>query len=142
MLQQVRSRHDAAPRVILSVRGGAADVIFKPKGINVTILDYDVDGAEEDDPVMSKDPDGRVCCLLAWVSSEKVAHNEDWPMVKRAARDAKRLYSRRWRCPGCRRVVDYSYEQLAEAGSPCCCDCDRDMRMVRSQKDVGPTPTR
>ena len=39
-------------------------------------------------------------------------------------------YSRQWRCPSCRRVVDCSYENLAEAGAPYCTDCETEMDML------------
>jgi hypothetical protein len=39
-------------------------------------------------------------------------------------------YSRQWRCPNCRCVVDCSYENLAEAGAPYCADCEIEMDML------------
>jgi len=39
-------------------------------------------------------------------------------------------YSRRWACPDCHRVVTWSYDDMAEAGSPYCADCDVEMLMV------------
>ena len=53
---------DSIPRVIISVSGGAADVLFKPVGVAVTLFDYDVDGVEN----VSKDPDGERCIISHW----------------------------------------------------------------------------
>ena len=43
---------------------------------------------------------------------------------------AQGSYSRRWCCPDCQRVVNCSYDDLAEAGAPYCSDCDREMHMM------------
>ena len=43
---------------------------------------------------------------------------------------AEGSYSRRWCCPDCHRIVNCSYDDLAEAGAPYCGDCDREMHMV------------
>jgi len=43
---------------------------------------------------------------------------------------AEGSYSRRWACPDCHRVVTWSYDDMAEAGSPYCADCDVEMLMV------------
>ena len=39
-------------------------------------------------------------------------------------------YSRQWRCPDCHRVVNCSYEDLAEIGAPYCTDCEAEMDML------------
>jgi hypothetical protein len=39
-------------------------------------------------------------------------------------------YSRQWRCPECHRVLNCSYEDLAEVGAPYCTDCEAEMDMV------------
>lgn len=84
MGKKTDSHQDTAPQVILSVSGGVADVIFKPRGVAVTIFDYDVDGADQDDPRISKDPDGHECHISEWPSGEKVTANKHWPIVKQA----------------------------------------------------------
>ncbi len=43
---------------------------------------------------------------------------------------AEGSYSRQWRCPDCHCVVICSYDDLAEAGSPYCTECDAEMLMV------------
>ena len=40
---------DAAKKVVVSVRGGVAEVVFCPRGIIVEIRDYDSDGGDEDE---------------------------------------------------------------------------------------------
>ena len=121
---------DPYPQVILSVCGGVADVIFKPRGIGVTILDYDVEGADSPDPLLSQDPDGRDCCIQEWPPDKQVAGNRHWPLVKQSLRSARQLFRRQWQCPGCGRKANCSYEDLAIAGTPYCADCDQEMEMV------------
>ena len=41
-----------------------------------------------------------------------------------------RSYSRKWKCPDCGKVVDCSYENLAEVGTSYCSDCDIEMQMI------------
>ena len=114
------------PVVIITVSGGVADVLFKPAGVGVTILDYDVEGDEPS----STDPDGVQCCISEWPASERIAANAHWPIVKEAICASERPYSRGWKCPACGRTVHCSYEEMAEAGSPYCADCDTEMRLA------------
>ena len=77
-------KHDAdAPNLIVSVCGGVADVLFKPQGAAVTIYDYDVQGCDETDGRISKDPDGANCCICTWSASEETIINEHWPLAVR-----------------------------------------------------------
>ena len=126
MTRRTDNQQDVAPRVIISVNGGVPDTVFKPAGVSVTIYDYDVEGAE----CCSRDPDGRACSIGEWPWFERVTENRHWPIVRRALCRAKYPYSRKWKCPDCGKVVDCSYEDLAQAGSPHCVDCDIEMRMV------------
>ena len=116
----------AGLQVIVTVSGGVADLLFKSPGVAVALYDYDVDGADEQDPGISKDPDGHTCCIREWDPSAEVAGCENWPVI-RQARSA--VYSRTWRCPGCGRGVNLSYEELAISGLPICCQCDAEMEM-------------
>jgi hypothetical protein len=59
-------------RVIISVTNGVADVVAKPKGIAVSIFDYDVEGAEPSDARLSKDSDGHACFVSEWPAPEVV----------------------------------------------------------------------
>ena len=68
------------PRVIISVSGGVADLIFKPPGIAVSIFDYDVQGQEQS----AKDPDGEDCCISEWSASAQVTGNRHWPIIKQS----------------------------------------------------------
>jgi hypothetical protein len=54
MSTKTRTRSPRACRVIVTVRGGVAEVIFKPRGVEVFILDYDVDGEDADQ--VDRDP--------------------------------------------------------------------------------------
>ena len=120
----------AAPRVIITVSGGVADVLCKPRGIALTILDYDLDGSDERDPRVTRDPDGQLCSMGEWPAKELVIGNKHWPMVRQARRDVAALASRRWICPNCKRVVRRNYDELAEAGSPYCPDCETEMNLA------------
>ena len=80
MPSEITPHPPGALRVILSVSGGVADVVYEPKGIEVIVFDYDVDGTKEDDPRIAKDPDGQACCILQWPSSEKIVENRHWPI--------------------------------------------------------------
>jgi|GEM_PF-3755959 len=53
---------DCIPQVIISVRSGVVDVIYKPVGVSVVLFDYDVDGAKN----VSKDSGGERCVVSHW----------------------------------------------------------------------------
>jgi len=114
-------------RAIVTVSGGVADVLCKPSGVALTIIDYDVEGADEHDPGVSSDPDGQACCICHWEASEEVRSSEHWPLVKEALEGS---YLRSWLCPSCGRTSWLSYEELAEVGSPICGDCDTVMHLT------------
>ena len=59
----------------------------------------------------------------------KQARN-DVDAVLQALRNTKHQYTQKWKCPDCGHVVDCSYEDLAEAGTPYCSDCDVEMEML------------
>ena len=121
MRKTTRRRRPPCLQVIVTVRGGVADVLFKSRGVAVALHDYDVQGSDEGDPGIARDPDGRLCCIREWEPTRQVASNEDWPVVRKALEG---VYSRPWKCPDCGRLIDCSYEELAEAGPPICPDCD------------------
>ena len=114
------------PKVILSICGGVADVVFKPAGIAVVIFDYDVEGVDKH----SKDPDGENCIINNWPLQDKVISNGHWPIIRQAKHDATCRCVREWECPDCGTVVECSYDHLAEVGNPVCPDCDIHMTMV------------
>jgi len=113
--------------VIVTVSGGVADVLVKPEGIAVTLLDYDVDGADEGHPCIIRDPDGQLFCVRKWDASTEVLPRQDWPIVKEAAEGS---YARTWQCPNCGRSILVTYEELAEVGCPLCGDCDDEMTLL------------
>lgn len=92
-------KHDATPRIIVSIKNGVAVVLFKPKGIAVTIFDYDVEGL--DGSCLSKDPDGKACCIREWRLCEKVGHKKHWPIVKQAHGSVGARCSHKRKCPAC-----------------------------------------
>ena len=49
----------ANPRVTIIVRGGVAEALPPPPGVEVDIIDYDVDGT--DDATLDRDADGYAC---------------------------------------------------------------------------------
>jgi hypothetical protein len=134
MRTKTKNPASTACRVIISVSGGVADVIFKPRGVEVCILDYAVDYADHDpdhpDHHPDRDPDGQACFIQQLAADDKVISHEDWPMVQDAARRINGHAKRRWQCPQCRRTVHSSDQSLAEAGTPYCPDCDLDMQMM------------
>ena len=113
--------------VILTVSGGVADVLAKPKGVAVVIYDYDVEGSDEGESNVSRDPDGQLCSIAQWAAMEEIAGNTHWPAVQ-AAMEAS--YCRLWRCPDCHRTARVSYEELPEIGTPLCADCDQPMDLL------------
>jgi hypothetical protein len=121
-----RNQKPPCLQVIVTVSGGVADVLCKPPGIAVAIYDYDVEGSDEGDPHISKDPDGQLCCARTWEPSDEVVGCQHWPIIRRAREGS---YSRSWKCSGCGRTIEHSYEALAEVGSPICPDCDIEMEM-------------
>ena len=119
------NRKQPSRRVIITVSGGVADLIFKPAGIAITLLDYDVDGVER----TSKDPDGERCIVGHWGVRRKVVANDHWPIIRQAERDITCRCTRRWKCPSCGKLIDVSYEDLAQVGTPICPGCDRAMEL-------------
>jgi len=113
--------------VILTVSGGVADVLAKPKGVAVVVYDYDVEGSGKDEPNVSRDPDGQLCSIAEWTATGEIASNTHWPAVP-AAMEAG--YSRLWHCPDCCRTARVAYEELVEVGTPLCPDCDRPMEVL------------
>ena len=59
-----------ALQVILAVSGGVAEVLRKPRGVAVTLYDYDVEDGGEG---LSRDPVGKACRLFKWRGDEEVA---------------------------------------------------------------------
>ena len=124
--QRQNCDRNSIPKVVLSVSGGVADVIFKPIGVAVSIFDYDTDGVEK----ASKDPDGERCVISSWTWQEKVISNEHWPIVRQAKHDVTCHCTKRWKCPSCGHIVKCSYEQIVQIGTPHCPHCEIEMTMV------------
>ncbi|MFC1783812.1 hypothetical protein ACFL02_09555 [Planctomycetota bacterium] len=59
----------------------------------------------------------------------KQARN-DVDAVLQALRNTNHQYTQEWKCPDCGQVVECSYEDLAEVGTPYCSDCDVEMEIV------------
>ena len=49
--------------------GGVAEVLQKPRGVAVTLYDYDV---EDGGGGLSRDPVGKTCRLFQWQADEEV----------------------------------------------------------------------
>lgn len=127
MPRTARKRRPTYLQVIVTVSGGVADLLFKPVGVAVDLFDYDVDGAAPDEPGMSRDPAGQICSIRRWETGQEIAGSENWPIVKKVRQGS---YYRTWKCPGCGRGVEHSYEALAEVGMPICAECDRQMELL------------
>ena len=54
----------------------------------------------------------------------------DVDAVLQALRRTKHQPAKKWKCPDCGHVVDCSYEDLAEAGTPYGADCDIEMKRL------------
>lgn len=127
MCKATRRPRPPGLQVVVTITGGVADLLFKSEGVAVAIYDYDIEGADEREPGVSRDPDNEPCCISRWEPSESVVGNAHWPVIKRALQGG---YWRTWKCPGCDRTVTVSYEDLAEAGAPICSDCESEMDML------------
>jgi hypothetical protein len=127
MSKRMKNQSPPSLRVIVTVSGGVADVLFKPQGVAVTLCDYDIEGCSADEPGIATDPDGQLCCMREWGPSEKIVGCESWPVVKTALEGS---YCRTWKCPDCGQTIEHSYEALAEAGTPICTDCDTEMDLL------------
>lgn len=112
--------------VIITVRGGVADVVLKARGTALALYDYDVDGSEDVD----QDPDGALCHSRQWPRSSQVIGEAHWPSLAAFRNGAVLSCSRQWECPECHRVIDHSYDALADVGIPICSDCDVDMEII------------
>jgi len=86
--QEASSCCRPAPAVVVSIASGVASVIHKPRGVSLTVVDYDVEGADEHAPSITKDPSGKACRFLVWASAEAVDDGEDRPVVDQAIRAA------------------------------------------------------
>jgi hypothetical protein len=116
------------PRIIITVRGGVADIVCKPAGVEVCIIDYDVDGEDERDA--ARDADGRPCRIWQEDAGAQILSQEHWPLVRTAARRIAVHRKQRWQCPDCRRIVGCSEASLVEAGTPFCPDCERHLQLL------------
>jgi hypothetical protein len=114
-------------QVIVTISGGVGDVLFKSAGVALALYDYDVEGSDANEPGVSRDPDGQLCCMREWDPSEEIVGSENWPIIKKA-REAS--YCRTWKCPDCGETIEHSYEALAEVGTPICSNCDTEMEML------------
>ncbi len=117
--QDVNADPGATPRhpnVVIAVRGGVADLVAKPEGVWVTILDYDTDGVNPGR--LSMYLEGAPCVTSQWGGSQVVGANESPPSP------------RKQKCPSCGHVIESSHDDLAEAGEPHGADCDRKMEMI------------
>ena len=126
-MNQECDAHDHTHHVILTLKDGLLNVLAKPEGIRLTLVDYDVEGemAASD----CEDPDPATCTLREWSESELVnAEHDAHPLEQ--VRSATGEWFCRWKCPDCGLVVRWSYGDLAEAGTPCCTDCDLEMEMI------------
>ena len=121
-----KNNSEKIPRVIISVSGGVAELLLKPVGIAVMLVDYDVDGVEE----VSVDPDGARCIINHCHLTSRIVSNDHWPVVKQSLRDITNCCSRRWQCPSCNKTIDCSYEQIVEIGTPHCPHCEIEMIMA------------
>ena len=84
-----------------------------------------MDGIEK----TSKDPDGERCMVGHWDTPRKVISNEHWPIIQQAKTDITCRCTRQWKCPSCGRGSHLTYEELAEAGTHICTNCDTEMAM-------------
>jgi hypothetical protein len=132
MSQFTATPRAATARVILIVRGGVAEVLHKPRALEVIIFDYDVEGSDPSDPC-DRDPDGHACVIQTYGTHDKIQGPKNWPQVKTAASrlNGHTGHTRQcWRCPECGRTAHADDESRAEAGTPYCPHCDPDMEMT------------
>ena len=122
-----KTRRPSSLQVIMTVSGGVGDVLFKSAGVALALYDYDVEGSDEGEPGVSRDPDGQLCCLREWDPSDEIVGSENWPIIKKARNGS---YCRTWKCPDCSQTIEHSYEALAEVGTPICSHCDTEMEML------------
>ena len=127
MAKRKKNQSPPSLQVIVTISGGVGDVLFKSPGVALALYDYDVEGSDEHEPGVTKDPDGQLCCVREWEPSEQVTGSENWPVIKKALEGR---YCRTWKCPGCGQTIDHSYEALAEVGTPICSDCDTEMELL------------
>ena len=127
MPKRTKSQKLPSLQVIVTVSGGVADVLYKSAGVTLALYDYDVEGSDENEPGVSRDPDGQRCSIREWDPSEEIVGSENWPIIKQARKGS---YYRTWKCPNCGRMIEHSYEALAEVGAPICHDCDTEMEML------------
>jgi hypothetical protein len=127
MPKQEKMKPSTEPEVIVTVRGGVAELLQKPLGVTVVIVDYDVEGVSEIDPRIFRDTDGNLCSIGRWGSHDEMSNNHHIPIVKE---DINGGYFRLWKCPDCGRTVRVTYEELALVGSPLCTDCDQPMDIL------------
>lgn len=127
MAKRKKNQNPPSLLVIMTISGGVGDVLFKSPGIALALYDYDVEGSDENEPGVSRDPDGQLCCVREFDPSEEIIGPENWPIIKKAREGS---YCRTWKCPDCGRTIEHSYEALAEVGTPICSDCETEMELL------------
>jgi hypothetical protein len=127
MSRQKKIETPAKPEVIVTVSGGVAEVVQKPLGVTVVIVDYDIGGANESDPGIFRDSEGDLSFISRWRFRDELNPNRRGPIVREGLGGG---YCRPWKCPECGRTIKVTYEELAVVGSPICSDCDQPMDML------------
>ena len=79
MTKKAKSPKPPSLQVIVTISGGVGDVLFKSQGVALALYDYDVEGSDQNEPGISRDPDGQLCCIREWEPSEEIAGSENWP---------------------------------------------------------------
>lgn len=74
-----QGQQDHIPHVIIAVSGGVAEVLLKPRGLLVSVYDYDVEGEEGER--ITPDPDGHRCCVSQYPAEERVNAQPTWPIA-------------------------------------------------------------
>ena len=73
---------------------------------------------------------GDVDAVLQALKRARCARPGEPQKPRRPDRRSDRAHLRIWRCRDCRRVLYRSYKKIAEAGSPYCPGCGREMRLA------------
>ena len=74
-----RSQDQPCLHVIIVVRGGMAEVLFKPLGVSLSIYDYDWEAAEPNDPHLSETRTAVYVCTRNAVLPKPSWSSKYWP---------------------------------------------------------------
>ena len=64
MAKQHKRINDIQGAVVIDITGGVPEILYKSPGIHLLVVDYDVEGTDEEHPHIDIDPVGDLCSVV------------------------------------------------------------------------------